>query len=56
MTFDEACDILHLNMQGRYRGERSRLMLAIEIAAGDLEPGPEEIETIWGAVEIGGEA
>lgn len=56
MTYDEAQYILALNQEGRYRGSTSRLVRAIEIVAGDEEPGCEEVETVWGAFELEGES
>ena len=52
MTFEQAEQILILNLQGRYRGERSRLRRAVEILDG-AEPGNEDAETIFGVFEIG---
>jgi len=53
MTYDDAIHILALNAKGKYRGERSRLLRAIEIVADGAEPGEEECETWWGPVELG---
>lgn len=55
MTMEDAEHILKLNQNGRYRGERSRLIRAIEIVTGDVEPEGEDVETVFGVFDIGGE-
>jgi hypothetical protein len=55
MSYEDAVEIRELDLIGRYRGERSRLIRAIEIVNGETPPGVEEVETIYGALELGGE-
>lgn len=55
MTYDDAIEILFLNMEGRYHGPRSKLIRATEVVGGDLDPC-EEAETVFGTFELGGES